>query len=156
MAAMKRTALLLLGCVAIAGCGGGDDDDDDDDVVADAADVDGAAADAASADAPASGYDLGSYDEKGCLTFASAHPTCCREPGGGLDDCTGPGGAEPSLCAFMALCELTTIGQCQIDCEMAPTVFCITEDQVQCVIDAAVADDCVAAESSMGWVYFGD
>jgi hypothetical protein len=165
MRAMRgiTAALLALGCLAFAACGGGDDDDDDDDDDAvDSGDTPidaNGEGDAAAPDAPASGYDLGTYDGKGCLEFASAHDTCCDQPGDGVDECAGGLGGpgdDPSLCGFMAGCELTSLGQCQIDCEMAPTVFCITVEQVQCVIDAAVADDCVAAEACMGWIYFGE
>ena len=75
----------------------------------------------------------------GCLTFDGASALCGFSSNG-------------SICETSLTCGSSTDeGQCQINCEMGTTVNCYEAGDVQCLVDAACADDCNAL-AACGWI----
>jgi hypothetical protein len=75
----------------------------------------------------------------GCLTYAGAQALC-----GGQSD--------KSVCALAATCRADgDQGQCSIDCEMSPSVGCLDQAAVDCVLDAAADGDCEGLAACAGW-----
>jgi hypothetical protein len=125
-------AMLVLYAFAPA-CG---DDDDGAPAGADAALVDGGAPDAPPSTMPDASY---TYDQNGCLTFASASDVCGFASDGTVCTLARTCGQDPDD------------GQCKINCEMGTTVSCYKMADVDCLLAATAASDC-AALAACGWI----
>ena len=78
-------------------------------------------------------------DENGCLTFAGASALC----GAASDD---------SVCGLAATCRPDgDESQCNIDCEMSPTVGCLDQAAIDCVLDATAKGACQDLAGCAGW-----
>jgi hypothetical protein len=82
----------------------------------------------------------GTFDNEGCLTFASASEIC------GFN-------SDGAICALSAGCGLSDDeGQCKINCEMGATVSCYTQADVDCLYQAAICDALCPDLSACGWI----
>ncbi|MBI5549131.1 MAG: hypothetical protein HY901_35040 [Deltaproteobacteria bacterium] len=92
-------------------------------------------------DASTVGQDAGGwvYSDAGCLTFRSISQLC------GYD-------SDESICRFSFSCNASSsVGQCQINCEMGSTLRCYGPTDIVCIQDAFAAEDCNAFKAC-GWV----
>lgn len=78
-------------------------------------------------------------DDEGCLTYGGASALCGAA-------------SDKSVCALAATCRPDgDTGQCSIDCEMSPSVGCLDQAAIDCVLDATAAGVCEDLANCAGW-----
>ncbi len=70
-------------------------------------------------------------NDAGCLTYAAAETVCGFKSDG-------------VICDFSFKCGAPSKSQCQINCEMASTVSCLSNDDAQCLRAAVKVPSCAA------------